>query len=435
MSSEMIGIVGIALMFVLLALRMYIGMAMALIGFLGLCFIVGVPAGISILGITPLAEGSSYTLSVIPLFVLMGQFAFVSGISSDIYKTVYAWMGHFRGGLAMATILACSGFAAVCGSSLATGATMGMVAIPEMNKYKYDPKLSAGCIAAGGTLGILIPPSIGFVIYGILTEQSIGKLFMAGFFPGVLLAGLFILAVYIQCRLNPEMGPRGPATTWKTKITSLGGTWGMLLLFFVVMGGIYLGVFTPTEAAGVGACGAFLFALLKKKLTMRSLIQTPKETGNTTAMIFLIIIGANIFSSFLGLTRLPMELADFTAELPLPRPLILTVIVLIYVALGCVMDCYAIMILTVPILFPVIEALRFDPIWFGVVMVIVLEVGLITPPVGLNVFVIKGAAPDVPLTTIFCGIWPFTIAALVAIVILTIFPDIATFLPYHMRAN
>jgi tripartite ATP-independent transporter DctM subunit len=435
MSSEMIGILGIALLFVLLALRMYIGMAMALVGFLGLCFIVGMPAGISILGITPLAEGSSYTLSVIPLFVLMGQFAFVSGISSDIYKTVYAWMGHFRGGLAMATILACSGFAAVCGSSLATGATMGMVAIPEMNKYNYDPRLSAGCIAAGGTLGILIPPSIGFVIYGILTEQSIDKLFMAGFLPGILLAGLFILAVYIQCRLNPEMGPRGPATTWKTKIKSLGGTWGMLLLFFIVMGGIYLGVFTPTEAAGVGAFGAFLFALLKKKLNMRSLIQTPKETGNTTAMIFLIIIGANIFSSFLGLTRLPMELADFTAELPLPRTLILAVIVLIYVALGCVMDCYAIMILTVPILFPVIETLRFDPIWFGVVMVIVLEVGLITPPVGLNVFVIKGAAPDVPLTTIFRGIWPFLIAALVAIVILTIFPDIATFLPYHMRAN
>ena len=435
MSPEMIGILGIALMFALLALRMYIGMAMALIGFLGLCFIVGVPAGISILGITPLAEGSSYTLSVIPLFVLMGQFAFISGISSDIYKTVYAWMGHFRGGLAMATILACSGFAAVCGSSLATGATMGMVAIPEMNKYNYDPRLSAGCIAAGGTLGILIPPSIGFVIYGILTEQSIGKLFMAGFLPGVLLAGLFILAVYIQCRLNPEMGPRGPATTWKTKITSLSGTWGMLLLFFVVMGGIYLGVFTPTEAAGVGAFGAFLFALLKKKLNMRALLQTPKETGNTTAMIFLIIIGANIFSSFLGLTRLPMELADFTAELPLPKTLILAFIVLIYVALGCVMDCYAIMILTVPILFPVIEALQFDPIWFGVVMVIVLEVGLITPPVGLNVFVIKGAAPDVPLTTIFRGIWPFLIAALVAIVILTIFPDIATFLPYHMRAH
>ncbi|MFP3929223.1 MAG: TRAP transporter large permease, partial [Desulfobacteraceae bacterium] len=384
------------------------------------------------LGITPLAEGSSYTLSVIPLFVLMGQFAFMSGISRDIYKTVYTWMGHLRGGLAMATIVACSGFAAICGSSLATGATMGMVAIPEMKKYNYDPRLATGCIAAGGTIGILIPPSIGFVLYGILTEQSIGKLFMAGFIPGIMLGLLFILAVYVQCRINPAMGPCGPSTTWKQKIMSLGGTWGMLLLFFIVMGGIYLGIFTPTEAAGVGAFGAFLFALLKRKLTWVTLVQSLKETGKTTAFIFLIIIGANIFSSFLGLTRLPMDLADFMAGLPLPRSLILVAIILVYVALGCVMDCYAIMILTVPILFPVIEALQFDPIWFGVLMVIVLEVGLITPPVGLNVFVIKGAAPDVPLTTIFKGIWPFLLAAVLAIILIMVFPSIATFIPDRM---
>ncbi|MBN2123443.1 MAG: TRAP transporter large permease subunit, partial [Deltaproteobacteria bacterium] len=237
----------------------------------------------------------------------------------------------------------------------------------------------------------------------------------------------------IQCRLNPEMGPCGPSTTWGMRIRSLGGTWGMLLLFFIVMGGIYFGVFTPTEAAGVGAFGAFLFALFKGKLNLSTFIQSLMETGKTTAMIFLIIIGANIFSSFLGLTKLPMELADFMANLPLPRTLILAAVVLVYVALGCVMDCYAIMILTVPILFPVIEALQFDPIWFGVLMVIVLEVGLITPPVGLNVFVLKGAAPDVPLTTIFRGIWPFLIAALLAIVIITAFPGIALFIPTHMR--
>jgi C4-dicarboxylate transporter DctM subunit len=432
MSSQMIGILGIGCMFVLLALRMYIGVAMGLIGFVGLCFLAGTSAATNILGIVPLAESKSYTLSVIPLFVLMGQFAFLSGISTDIYKTVYSWMGHFRGGLAMATILACAGFAAVCGSSLATGATMGMVAIPEMDKYNYDPRLSTGCIAAGGTLGILIPPSIGFVLYGILTEQSIGKLFMAGFLPGIMLASLFILAVYLQCRLNPKMGPRGPVTSWRKRFRSLGGTWGMLLLFFVVMGGIYMGVFTPTEAAGVGAFGAFLFALGKRKLNWQTLVQSLKETGKTTAFIFLIIIGANIFSSFLGLTKLPMDLADFMAGLPLPRTLILAAIILVYVALGCVMDCYAIMILTVPILFPVIEALQFDPIWFGVLMVIVLEVGLITPPVGLNVFVLKGAAPNVPMTTIFRGIWPFLIAAVLSIIILTIFPQIATFVPSHM---
>jgi tripartite ATP-independent transporter DctM subunit len=432
MSPELIGALGILVMFVLLALKMYIGIVMALVGFLGLCVIIGFEAGINILGITPLAEGSSYTLSVIPLFVLMGQFAFISGISTDIYKTVYTWMGHFRGGLAMATVLACAGFAAICGSSLATGATMGMVAIPEMKKYKYDSRLSLGSVAAGGTLGILIPPSIGFVIYGILTEQSIGRLFMAGLLPGILLAGLFIIAIFIQCKLNPEMGPCGAPTTWKAKIGSLKGTWGMLLLFAIVMGGIYFGIFTPTEAAGMGAVGAFVFALIKKKLNRQSFIQCLMDTGRTTAMIFLIIIGANIFSTFLGIARLPMGLADLISGLALPRGLILTCIVIVFIALGCIMDCYAIMILMVPIIFPVIEALQVDPIWFGVLMVIVLEVGLITPPVGLNVFVLKAAAPEVPLITIFRGIWPFLIAALLAIVIITIFPGIALFIPSMM---
>ena len=432
MSPELIGILGILLMFILLALGMYIGMAMALVGFLGLCVIVGWDSGLSILGITPLAEGSSYTLSVIPLFVLMGQFAFISGISTDIYKTVYAWMGRFRGGLAMATVCACAGFAAVCGSSLATGATMGMVAIPEMAKYKYSRRLSTGCVAAGGTLGILIPPSIGFVIYGILTQESIGRLFMAGIIPGILLAILFILTIYVQCKINPEMGPRGEATTWGTKIRSLSGTWGILLLIFLVMGGLYLGIVTPTEAAGVGAFGSFVIALLKRKLSFKGLIQCLMDTGKTTAMIFLIIIGANIFSSFLGLARIPMGLADLIAGLELPRVVILIGIILIYIVMGCVMDCYAIMILTVPIIFPVIEALQFDPIWFGVLMVVVLEVGLITPPVGLNVFVLNAAAPDVPLTVIFRGILPFLVAALACIVLLILFPQLALFLPSRM---
>jgi tripartite ATP-independent transporter DctM subunit len=412
---------------------MYIGIAMALVGFIGLWFLAGPSAAASILGITPLAEGSSYTLSVIPLFVLMGQFAFLSGISTDIYRTVYAWMGHFRGGLAMATVMACAGFAAVCGSSLATGATMGTVAIPEMKKYNYDPRLATGCVAAGGTLGILIPPSIGFVLYGILTEQSIGKLFMAGFLPGFLLAGLYILAIVVQCRLNDQMGPPGPITSWKVRFTSLSGTWGMLLLFMIVMGGIYFGVFTPTEAAGVGAFGAFAFTLLKGRLSRSGFVQSLLDTGKTTAMIFLIIIGANVFSSFLGLAKLPMGLADFMADLPLPKTLILASILIVYLLLGCVMDCYAIMILTVPIIFPVIEALKYDPIWFGVMMVIVLEAGLITPPVGLNVFVLRGCAPDVPMTTIFRGIWPFLLADLLALIILIIFPQIALFIPMYMK--
>jgi len=332
----------------------------------------------------------------------------------------------------MATVCACAGFAAVCGSSLATGATMGMVAIPEMDKYKYNHRLSTGCVAAGGTLGILIPPSIGFVIYGILTQESIGRLFMAGIVPGILLALLFILSIYVQCKLNPEMGPRGESTTWKTKIRSLSGTWGILVLIFIVMGGLYLGIVTPTEAAGVGAFGSFAIALFKGKLGLQGLIQCLIETGKTTAMIFLIIIGANIFSSFLGLARIPMGLADFIAGLALPKIVILMAIILIYVLMGCVMDCYAIMILTVPIIFPVIEALKFDPIWFGVLMVIVLEVGLITPPVGLNVFVLKAAAPNVPLTVIFRGILPFLGAALLLIILLILFPQLALFLPSRM---
>jgi len=432
MSTEMTGVVGITCLFVFLAFRMHIGVALALIGFAGISYIIDLDAGLNLLGMVPWSEGSSYTLSVIPLFILMGQFAFTSGISQDIYKAVHNWMGHLRGGLAMATIVACSGFAAVCGSSLATGATMAKVAIPEMEKYGYDLSLATGCVAAGGTLGILIPPSIGFIIYGILTEESIGKLFMAGIIPGLLLAFLFILAIYIQCLFRPEMGPKAEPTTWKVKFKSLYSTWTMLSLFVLVMGGIYFGVFTPTEAAGIGAFGSFVIAVARRKLSIATFIESLLATGNMTAMIFLIIIGANIFSSFLALTGIPFMLADLIVELALPRMVILMMIILVFILLGCVMDCYAIMILMVPILFPIIKAMNFNPLWFGVIMVIVLEVGLITPPVGLNVFVIKGAVPDVPLTTIFKGVWPFLIAAVFCITIIILFPEIVMFLPSKM---
>ena len=432
MSPEIAGVIGIILLFIFLAFRMHIGIAMALIGFAGISYIVDMDAGLNLLGMVPWEEGSSYTLSVIPLFILMGQFAFTSGISQDIYKAVHSWLGHLRGGLAMATIVACSGFAAVCGSSLATGATMAKVAIPEMEKYGYNLSLSTGCVAAGGTLGILIPPSIGFIIYGILTEESIGKLFMAGILPGLLLASLFILAIFVQCLIQPEMGPKGEPTTWKVKFKSLYSTWTMLSLFVLVMGGIYFGVFTPTEAAGIGAFGSFVIAVARKKLTFNNFVGSLLATGNMTAMIFLIIIGANIFSSFLALTGIPFMLADAIVALALPRMAILLMIIFVFILLGCVMDCYAIMILMVPILFPVIQAMHFNPIWFGVIMVIVLEVGLITPPVGLNVFVISGAVPDVPLTTIFKGVWPFLIAAVVCITLIIFFPEIVYFLPSKM---
>jgi tripartite ATP-independent transporter DctM subunit len=432
MSSELTGLFGILLLFVFLAFRMHIGLAMALIGFGGVSLIVNLKAGLNLLGMVPWTEGSSYSLSVIPLFILMGQFAFVSGISQDIYEAVNDWMGHLRGGLAMATIVACSMFAAVCGSSLATGATMAKVAIPEMQKYGYDPRLATGSVAAGGTLGILIPPSIGFIIYGILTEESIGKLFMAGILPGILLSFLFLLAIIIQCRFNPNIGPKVEPTTWTTKFKSLYGTWPMLSLFVLVMGGIYFGFFTPTEAAGIGAFGAFVITVLKKKMSYVSLVESLLVTGNMTAMIFLIIIGANIFSSFLALTGIPFMLAESVATLQLPRMIVLLIILLIFVMLGCVMDCFAIMILMVPILFPVIQAMDFNPIWFGVIMVIVLEIGLITPPVGLNVFVIKGAVPTVSITKIFQGVWPFLIAAVVCVFAIILFPQIALFIPSKM---
>jgi tripartite ATP-independent transporter DctM subunit len=301
-----------------------------------------------------------------------------------------------------------------------------------MDKYKYNRSLSTGCVAAGGTLGILIPPSIGFVIYGILTEESIGKLFMAGILPGVLLSSLFMIAIYLQCRFNPSLGPKGEKRSLSEKISSLYGTWPMITLFIIVIGGIYFGIFTPTEAAGIGAFGAFVISLIKRQLSMRSFIDSLVSTGNMTAMIFLIIIGANIFSSFLAFTNIPMNMADTIVELALPKPIILLAIIITFVLLGCIMDCFAIMILMVPILYPILQALEFNIIWFGVIMVIVLEVGLITPPVGLNVFVIKGVAPDISLTTIFKGIWPFLIAAVVCLVIIITFPEIALFLPSKM---
>jgi C4-dicarboxylate transporter DctM subunit len=426
----MLGIVGL---FVLLSAGMYIGMAMLLVGFLGYCLIMGVSAGLGLLSLVPYSAGSSYMLTVIPLFVLMGQFAYLSGISSDIYKSVYCWLGSLPGGLSMATVMGCAGFGAVSGSSLATAATMGTVAIPEMKRYRYDPKLATGCVAAGGTLGILIPPSLGFVIYGIIAEQSIGKLFMAGILPGILLAGLFVLTIFLQCKIKPAMGPPGESTSFRERIISLVGIWGMLVLFLLVMGGIYLGVFTPTEAAGVGAFGAFLIALFKGKLNYQNIMKSLLETGKTTAMLFMIIIGAEILSKFLGATMLPMKLAEYVAGLPLNRYIILTFIIFTYLILGCVMDCVAIMILTTPIIFPVVSALGFDPIWYGVIMVVVLEVGLITPPVGMNVFVIRSVSGDIEIGTIFAGILPFLGACIVAVILLVLFPEIALFVPGLMK--
>ena len=333
----------------------------------------------------------------------------------------------------MAAIVGCAGFAAICGSSLATAATMGSVALPEMKKYRYDPSLATGSIAAGGTLGILIPPSIGFVIYGVLIEESIGKLLLAGILPGILLTFLYVLTIYVICKLKPERGPAGPRFTLKERIASLSGSWGMILLFILVMGGIYFGIFTPTEAAGVGAFGAFLITIFRRRMSLTTLVQCLLDSARITTMIFLIVIGANILTYFLSTSQLPMRLSEFLETQHLNRYVILCAILLLYTILGCIMDGFSMIILTIPVLFPLIRAFSFDTIWFGVLMVIVLEMGLITPPVGLNVFILKGVADDIPMNVIFRGIWPFLIACVMAIILIILFPQIATFIPYRMK--
>jgi tripartite ATP-independent transporter DctM subunit len=432
MSPLTAGIIGIALLFLLFASGMPIGFVMALVGWLGYVYLGSLDAGLNILGITFYAGGTSYTLSVIPLFMLMGQFAAHSGLSRDIYQTVEKWVGHRLGGLAMATIGACAGFAAISGSSVATAATMGTVALREMKKYKYGQSLATGTVAAGGTLGILIPPSTTFVFYAILTEQSVGKLFIAGIFPGILLALLFVLTIAIQVRLNPDIAPRGLGSSLREKLISLKGIWGMIVLFIVVMGGIYTGIFTPTEAAGVGAFGAFLFALTKRQMTWKTFLGSLNMTAQTTAMIFIIIISAHIFGYFLAITRIPSELAAYMVELAVSKYIILAVVIILYTILGMFLEGFAILVLTIPIIQPLMVDLGFDPIWFGVVIIIMMEMSLITPPVGVNVFVIKGVAKDVPMYTIFRGIWPFWIAMLVCLIILSIFPQIALLLPDAM---
>jgi len=433
MSSLTTGIYGIALLFILFATGMPIAFVMILVGWLGYVYLGSLDAGLNILGLSFYAGGTTYTLSVIPLFVLMGQFAAHSGLSHQIYWAVERWLGHRRGGLAMATIGACAGFAAISGSSVATAATMGTVALPEMKKYHYGQSLATGTVAAGGTLGILIPPSATFVFYAILTEQSVGKLFIAGILPGILLAALFMLTINIRVRISPGIAPRGQKRNLQERLKALKGIWGMLVLFLIVMGGIYTGVFTPTEAAGIGAFGAFIFSVIKRKMTWSHFVSSLGMTGQTTGMIFIIVIGAYIFGYFLAVTRIPTVLADYMAELEVSRYIILAGVVLIYSILGMFLDGWAIMVLTIPIIHPLMVNLGFDPIWFGVMVVIMMEMALITPPVGVNVFVIKGVAKDVPMYTIFRGIWPFWIAMLVSLIILSVFPQIALFLPKTMR--
>jgi C4-dicarboxylate transporter, DctM subunit len=432
MDPTILSILIFVLLFVLLAAGMPIGFAMGLSAFLGTLKLIDVNAALALLGQTAYETALSYDLSVVPMFVLMGYIAGGAGLSESLYRACNAWLGHRRGGLALATIGGCGAFAAICGSSLATAATMSQIALPEMRRYKYDDRLATGSVAAGGTIGILIPPSVLMVIYGLLTETSISRLFLAGIVPGILTVLGFMITISIVTRINPKLGPPAERSTMRQRLAALRDVWGTVVLFLLVIGGLYLGVFSPTEAASIGAVGALILGILNGKFSWRLLTNSLMETVKTTAMIFTILIGAILFNNFLILASLPSLISEWITSLPLGHVAILIVILIMYFVLGCLLDSLAMVLLTIPIVFPIISALGFDPVWFGVIVVMVVELGLITPPIGMNVFVIKGIAKDVPLESIFRGVTPFVVAQLVLIAILVAVPQIALWLPSTM---
>jgi C4-dicarboxylate transporter, DctM subunit len=390
-------------------------------------------AGFAMAGQQMFDVSTNYGLTVIPLFVLMGAFIHRANLSGELYDAANAFFGHRRGGLAMSTIAACGGFAAVSGSSVATAATMARVAMPSMRRYRYADSLSAGSIAAGGTLGILIPPSVPMVIFGILAEADIGQLFIAGVIPGILLASLFIAAIAMQTAISPDKGPPGRKATSRQRVEALKRVWGVLLLFVIVIGGIYLGVFTATEAAGIGAFGAFLFALLRGTLGFRETLVSLVESGVTTGMIFIVLIGALVFSNFVTVAGLTSAITDWIQSLDVSVMGVLLAMCFVYILLGCVFDSLAMLILTVPIFASIVQPMGVDIIWFGIVVIIVVELGLITPPIGINVFVVNSVLPDVSVWTIFRGVWPFVLAMIVGLALVIIFPALAMFLPSLMK--
>ena len=421
------------LLMALIVLRTPIAVAMIVSGLVGTTAISGWTTALATLKQGPFERATSYTLIVIPLFVLMGYLASQSGLSRSLFQAANVWLGHFRGGLAMATVVGCAGFGAICGSSLATSATMAAVALPEMKRYRYAGTLSTGSVAAGGTLGIMIPPSIIFVLYGIMTEQSIGKLLLAGVVPGIVETVLFCVAIAIETAMIPTHGAAGPRASLRERLVAVRDVWEVLVLFLIVIGGLYAGLATPAESAAFGVVGALFFGLLKRTLTWRGLLDALDQTVRTTAMVFLIIIGADLVGYFMALSQLPLALANWLIHLHVGALGILWIILIVYLILGCVMDELAIILLTVPIFFPVVTQLGFDPIWFGVIIVVTVQIGLVSPPVGLNVFVIAGMARDVSIPRIFRGIMPFLAAMLVMLVLLTIWPDLALILPRQMR--
>ena len=423
------GIVGFALLIALMFLRIPVAFVMAMVGFVGFGWLVSWPAALSLLARDFFSVFSSYNLTVIPLFILMGQVAHYSGISGRLFNAAHKFIGHLPGGLAMATIGACAFFAAICGSTTATSATMATVALPQMKKFNYDPALATGVVAAGGTLGILIPPSTIFIIYGIMTEQSVGKLFVAGVLPGILLAVLFALVILVWSRLQPGLCALAPKSTWREKFASLAGVTETIALFFIVMGGLFIGLFTPTEAAGIGALGTYVIALIGRNLTWRSFVRSLSETVRISCMIMTIVAGATVFGHFLAVTTIPTEVGAWVAGLPVPPVVVMALIIVTYLFLGCLMDSLAMIMLTIPVFYPVVTTLGYDPIWFGVIIVMVGGMGVITPPVGINAYVVAGIARDVPLHIIFKGSAYLMSAMIILTALLIIFPQIALWLP------
>jgi tripartite ATP-independent transporter DctM subunit len=423
---------GFVALFALCFAGVPLGFAMMLVGTAGFAILRDWLPAFSMAGQQILDISMSYGFTVLPLFILMGEFIHRANLSNELYDAGRAWLGHRRGGLAMATIAACAGFAAVCGSSLATAATMTKVAMPPMRRYGYADGLAAGSIAAGGTLGILIPPSVPMVIYGILTETDIGKLFIAGIVPGLLLVLLMIASIWAASVIDPAAGPRAPRLAWRERWRPLGRIWAVAALFVLVLGGMYFGVFTPTEGAGIGAAGAFAFALGRRRLTGRGLLAALVESGRTTGSIFVVTMGALIFSNFVNLAGLPDAMVAWIDALDVSPLGVVIAMCAIYVILGCIFDSLAMLLLTVPIFFPIVKGLGLDPIWFGIVVIVVVELGLITPPIGMNVFVVKAVIGDVSMATAFRGIAPFVVAMLAGLAIILYAPDVALFLPRLM---
>lgn len=432
MDTDLIAILGFVALFVLMLLRVPVGIAMGLVGITGYAALSGAGPALKLVGQTSMRTVTDYAFGVIPMFMLMGAFVSVSGLSQEMFRAAHSLVGHVRGGLGAATVLACGGFSAICGSSVATAATFSSVAYPEMRRFGYPQSFATGVIAAGGTLGIMIPPSTVMAVYAILTQQDIGKLFVAGILPGLLAILMYVLTIVVIVRVRPNWLPAGQRKPWQERAADFKAVWAPLVLFIFVIGGLYGGLFTPTEAGGVGACGAFLLGLVRGRLDRAKIKEALLSTTRTSAAVFTILIGALMFGYFLTITQTPQKIAAFLTDMGIGAYGVLMLILVMYLILGCLMDAMAMIILTVPIIYPVIVQLGFDPIWFGVIIVMTVELGLITPPVGMNVFVIKSVLPENSFSTIYRGVSPFVVTDILRLAILVAFPAISLWLPATM---